>query len=148
MDCEEYRELISARQDGELSTEEEKKLINHLRHCPGCHEYAGDIEKLNEAMAAWPVEAFPLEIEHNILERINAGRRGPALPKFFRGYYRIPRGVAWAGVFIIFILVIGHFIDQPRFPSHPGDTAGETRKIVLTAHDIVNSYTVHGNVKK
>ena len=40
MKCEKYRELVSARLDGELEPDELKALDAHLEQCPECAAFA------------------------------------------------------------------------------------------------------------
>jgi predicted anti-sigma-YlaC factor YlaD len=59
MECEHYREAISARLDGEelgLSTE---ALDRHLTQCPACRAWADDVAALNRSVRVRPADPVP-----------------------------------------------------------------------------------------
>ena len=145
MKCEQYRELISARLDGELEPDELKALDAHQQQCSECAAFARQVKQLQELAADSPTAAMPSEVEEAILSRTN--RQQSLWQRLFRGHYRIPRPLAWAAALALLFFAL----DAARGPGNAGDpgytnntptiTRPAVQKIVLTEVDVVRTYT-------
>lgn len=147
MNCTRYRELISARRDGEITLDELADLERHLRDCPDCRSFADELENLGEALAERPHEPIPESIERRILsDTIGAKESSTSRPAgFLRGYYRIPRSLAWAGIFVLafllFMQIFEPFSRDLRRRS-PGPAEEPLQQhIVLSQKDIVYTHS-------
>ena len=74
MGCEEYTQLISARQDGELTSEEKARLEEHLAECPQCRILVRELEEMKAAFVLQEPVPAPEELSRGVLERIRAQR--------------------------------------------------------------------------
>jgi len=72
--CELYRELLSARQDGELSPEEISRLEEHLAVCPDCRSYAALLAELSGTVGTMAQEP-PEALARSVMEQIKRPRR-------------------------------------------------------------------------
>lgn len=59
MSCDHWRELASARLDGELAGDEATALDAHLATCPACRSFAADAADLGRAVRVRPAEPVP-----------------------------------------------------------------------------------------
>jgi len=152
MNCEYYRELISVRQDDELLDDDERQLIGHLAECEACRKFARELEELSQVMSSWPAEKMPSEAEEYILDQTARKKRRKSPLGFLKGYYRIPRGAAWAAVVLLVFLLIenaGLFSErggEAGLPSDKPEAEITVQKIILTKHDVVSQYTIYGKV--
>ena len=48
--CEEYRELVSALLDGELSGAQQDEILEHLAACPDCRQYREDLTAIRRLL--------------------------------------------------------------------------------------------------
>ncbi len=145
MKCEYYRELISARLDGEIESGELDTLQDHLKQCPGCSAFARQVKQLQELAADSPPVSMPTEVEGAILSRTD--RQQSLWRRLFRGHYSIPRPLAWAAALALLFLAL----DAARGPGSAGDpgntkdrpaiTRPLVQRIVLTEADVVQTYT-------
>ncbi len=62
MNCEEFRDKISALIDGELPEEERKEMLAHRTACAECDRYATEIEHVDEVLRAEPLPDLPPEL--------------------------------------------------------------------------------------
>ncbi len=145
MKCELYRELISARLDRELQPDELETLEAHLEQCSECAAFARQVKQLQELAATSPPTAMPREVEEAILSRTN--RQRSLWRRLFRGYYRIPRPLAWAAALVLLFLALDA-ARGPKSAEDPDDTREAptitrlaVQKIVLTEVDVVCTYT-------
>ena len=58
-DCQEAREAVSARLDGELSELDAARLDVHLRQCAACQAFAADVVLLTARVRLTPLEPAP-----------------------------------------------------------------------------------------
>ncbi|HEY4414017.1 MAG TPA: zf-HC2 domain-containing protein [Gaiellaceae bacterium] len=54
--CQQAREGVSLRLDGELSELGSTRLANHLRHCEACSAYAAELEAIADGLRSAPFE--------------------------------------------------------------------------------------------
>ncbi|WP_344134029.1 zf-HC2 domain-containing protein [Saccharopolyspora halophila] len=59
MDCEDYREALSARLDGEASPVAEERLEAHLAECAGCRSWQQRAIALNRTLRVRPAQPTP-----------------------------------------------------------------------------------------
>jgi|GEM_PF-1051655 anti-sigma factor RsiW len=85
--CRDYRELIMAKTDGEISAEELSLLEAHIKGCADCADYEKDLIKMAQITSSMKVEA-PLYLETRVMEAI---KTAPAVHGFGLG-----RGLAFA----------------------------------------------------
>ena len=72
--CEKYIELISAGIDGELSDEELSQLMDHLKVCPECREYARLVKAAGDAMRDMTEEA-PAGLTEGVMKEIRPAKK-------------------------------------------------------------------------
>lgn len=146
MNCEEFRELISARLDGELSPEEARDLEAHLEQCGDCAAFLQELEHLQALAQESPSASMPSDVQRAILRQTS--QRATWLRRIFTGHYRIPRPVVWAAAAALLVLA-ADVVRSPRGtePSGPGQTTATqaVQKIVLTESDVVRTYTTQSN---
>jgi predicted anti-sigma-YlaC factor YlaD len=56
MTCEDAREVLSARMDGEAGPDEERAAAAHLTACPACATWSAQAERVSEAVRETPLE--------------------------------------------------------------------------------------------
>ena len=152
MNCEYYKELISASLDGELSGNEVESLYTHLAECRSCSILLADLREQHQILLTREKATLPSEIEDSIL----AGTTDrPDLAgwfaRLFSGSYAIPKPVAWAVGLTLAVLIV---ISLPRPVSFDsinpvGSLAqfpnGKIQKVVFTDKDIVTTRTYSKN---
>ena len=62
-DCARARQLASLAPDGCLSPIERAHLLGHLEFCRACSEFAEAVADASRAVAAAPLEAFPVDLD-------------------------------------------------------------------------------------
>ncbi len=142
MNCFDFQQLISAALDKELTFQEEQLLAEHLKSCPDCAEFAKKLEELKAATSAWKNIPIPIELEKQILKSTvrTAGVEKPVF-SFLKGYYRVPRGLAWASVLLFLTLLVNSFLSPVKTLTK---SESKVQKIVLSESDVVKTYTVTG----
>jgi len=149
VNCEYYQELISARLDGELSREEEQALAEHLEGCESCREFSAALGGVKKAAAEDSMQAMPVELENEILRQtVNAEQKKGSILGFIKGYYRIPRGLAWATAALLLILAVNSFrgsidggpIAEPKVEII--NQAFVIQRVTLSQDDVIMSKTV------
>ena len=152
MNCEYFRELISARLDGELSHEEEQRLTEHLAGCPSCREIAERLAELKDTIGMEKPEAMPIKLEKAILDNtVRKPIRKSSLKKFAGGYYRIPKGLAWAALVLFILLAVNSFrgiavpYGKERVMVESSQPVAVVQKVKISQDDKVMSKTVTGN---
>lgn len=93
--CEYYIDLISAGIDGELSSEEEKALAEHLEHCEACRRLKDAFESVSGELSENLVDA-PASLHENVMTAIRAENRYGK-----RRFARITRIAACAALVIL-----------------------------------------------
>lgn len=149
MNCEYFRELISGRLDGELSPDEERQLDEHLNECPSCRELAGYMGDLKEVVGNDKPETLPPGVEKQILEKtMQAPKRRSLLREFIGGYYRVPKGLAWA-TFVLFLLLAANSfrvkapsVDEEKAVIETAERVAVIQKVTLSQDDKVMSKTM------
>lgn len=149
MSCEKYRELISADLDGELNKEEREVLEKHLSDCAECRRLAEELKKMRVMAVSSEFENMPIELENKILTKTVHVQKKKSIVDIFKGYYRIPRGLVWAGVLALLLLAGDAFLKSlkpesvtPVVRIERLDSQGKVQKVVLTENDIVSVKTV------
>jgi predicted anti-sigma-YlaC factor YlaD len=149
MKCEYFRELISAGLDGELEKDEKLALAEHLRGCGECKEFAAELKEIELLSAEREPLTMPGDLAKKILTRTirQKTKRRPVL-EIFRGYYRIPRSLIWAGVVVLMLLVV----DKLTAPSvtapkatiliQPTENVLTVQKVIISEKDIVASSSI------
>jgi len=145
MNCEQYRELISARLDGEIENRELAALEAHLKQCETCTAFSRQLDQLH----ALVVESQPTPMPDEVVETIMAKTycRPGRWRRLVSGHYRIPRPVAWAVAVALLMLAVDavrspNVFDQTG-PAEGGPvmTTPAVQRIVLTESDVVRTYT-------
>lgn len=114
MVCEEYRQLLSARLDGELSPQEEKALEEHLAVCPACRADEAQLAAIQAAFKQLEDVEVPEGFAQSVMERVRAEKK--AIP-----LYKRPQLKAVAGLVACLALVAGLY-QASRFSDLVGTT--------------------------
>ncbi|MBN2225990.1 MAG: zf-HC2 domain-containing protein [candidate division Zixibacteria bacterium] len=143
MRCDKYKEMLSARLDGELTEFETWELDSHLATCPDCRAFAAELDHISDLNRSTGTESLPADVEDRIMTRIDNAKNARKGWRVFSGYYRIPRTVVWIGSLVLAVLLYDALSGSNHMntiiPGH-GDAVSEnsqTRKIVLTEKDVV-----------
>ena len=99
-DCTQYLELISARLDGELSPEEEKRLQAHLDQCPSCRALLADLTAIYHETSR-PLEDVPAGFADRVMRRIESDASARAEQKRQRRQWRMVAAMAAALTLVI-----------------------------------------------
>jgi predicted anti-sigma-YlaC factor YlaD len=59
IECVTTREALSARADGEATSDDLALIGTHLAHCPGCRRFASDMERIDRMIRIRPAEPVP-----------------------------------------------------------------------------------------
>lgn len=92
IDCDATREALSARADGEATSEEAALADAHLRGCVACRRYAADMERIDRLVRVRPAEPVP-----SLVAAVTARAR-PA--RLGRGGWLRP-ALAWVSVVML-----------------------------------------------
>ncbi len=103
MRCEQCRDAVSARLDGEPFGVPEDAVAEHLRTCAACRAFAGAADELHRAMRVRPAEAVP-----DLSEAILAKARRPAGQPFEWARYALLTVALTQLVLALPALVLGH----------------------------------------
>ncbi|MCD6451494.1 MAG: zf-HC2 domain-containing protein [Acidobacteria bacterium] len=106
MNCDQFEVLISGYLDGELSKEDEERLLRHLEVCPKCRNSLEELKRLKEVASKMKLTEPPKEIWDSYWERISN---------------RITRGIGWILFIIGAALIAGYGIYQ--FATEPATSA-------------------------
>ncbi|MEW5923606.1 MAG: zf-HC2 domain-containing protein [Candidatus Zixiibacteriota bacterium] len=152
MNCEYFRELMSARLDGELSTDEERQLAEHLAGCPSCRETADQLTELKDSLGSDTPEKMPIGLEKAIFEKtVQKPARKSSLREFIGGYYRVPRGLAWAVLVLFILLAVNSFrgistpVVEEKVVIESSEQVAAIQKVTLSQDDKVMSKTLTTN---
>jgi len=102
MSCKKFRVLSSAYLDQEITKDEEKKLLNHLKTCPDC---ARELEYLKQIKGIFLLKGKrePLEFfETRLFERIKNKAKQPIWQAYFPVFKR-----SIVVILIFFSLILG-----------------------------------------
>jgi anti-sigma factor RsiW len=155
MDCEKYKEMISAQMDGELPPDEEAILDHHLKECGDCSDFQEKLAELQSLSVRRNIEPFPSELEAVILEKARKSHNRPGLIRqMVFGHYKIPKGLAWAAMILIIALAAALFSHPSRFVQAENGSgrnyaqSAATQKVIITEENVVKTQTVSGAVFK
>ena len=148
MNCEYFKELISARLDGELSTEEESVLSGHLSECVECSSLYEELLDQRESLGTRKPAEIPADVERKILDKtIQSSKRTSRAIGFLSGSYIVPKPLAWgvaAAIIILLFAAIFKPIDSimdSKFEKTAGTGTVGVQKIVMTENDIKETRT-------
>jgi len=151
MNCKYFEELISARFDGELSKEEEGLLIEHLKNCSNCRQFAADINKLSSNFGELALEKLPAEAEQKVLSMTDISGVKRFVPKgILQGSYSISKRLAWATAILLLVLTINtgrgllENVTTDKIPETGVSEKSEVQRVAITELDLkkTSSYTV------
>ena len=104
--CEDIRELLSARIDGELSDAESRTLDEHLDACPACRQELAETERVWRRLDVLGDVKVPAGLADRTLARVLSAERHPATPfRRFRWAYRLATAAA-----ILLVLAVGSLL--------------------------------------
>ena len=92
IDCETTREALSARADGEATSDDLAVADVHLVHCVACQRYAADVERIDRLIRIRPAEPVP-SLVASVTARARPARLG-------RGGWLRP-ALAWVAVVML-----------------------------------------------
>ena len=92
IDCETTREALSARADGEATSDDLALADAHLVHCVACQRYAADVERIDRLIRIRPAEPVP-SLVASVTARARPARLG-------RGGWLRP-ALAWVAVVML-----------------------------------------------
>ncbi|HUS41239.1 MAG TPA: zf-HC2 domain-containing protein [Ilumatobacteraceae bacterium] len=92
IDCESTREALSARADGEATSDDLAATEAHLIHCSSCRQYAADVERIDRMIRIRPAEPVP-SLVASVTARARPARLG-------RGGWLRP-ALAWVAVVML-----------------------------------------------
>lgn len=147
MNCFDFQQLISAVLDQELNEEAQKSLAEHLKICANCTGFAKKLEELKLIVASWKNIEMPIELEEQILN--STLETTPSKKLFFsflKGYYKVPRSLAWASALLLFLFLFNSIFTPLRTISDSekvlkvSPEADKRQKIILTEKDVVQTY--------
>ena len=92
IDCEAIREALSARADGEATSDDLAVADVHLVHCVACQRYAADVERIDRLIRIRPAEPVP-SLVASVTARARPARLG-------RGGWLRP-ALAWVAVVML-----------------------------------------------
>ena len=151
MNCLDFQQLISAALDQELTVEEQQILAEHLKICTNCSEFAKKLNEQKDLTSRWTDIQIPMEIEEQILNRtVKTTHQEKPNIGYLKGYYKVPKSLAWASVFLFLILVLNSIFSPLRTVSESekvqkiSPQLTKVQKIILTEKDVVKTYTITG----
>lgn len=92
IDCETIREVLSARADGEATSDEIAAADAHVDNCPGCERFATDMANIDRMVRIRPAESVP-SLVASVTARARPARLG-------RGGWLRP-ALAWVAVVML-----------------------------------------------
>lgn len=97
--CEQFTELISLDLDGQLSSEEQQALSQHLSQCGQCRALSAELRSISSMMHELEDIAPPVDLTALVMDRVHAEKK-PA-PLFRRRYVRQIAGFAACAVLFV-----------------------------------------------
>lgn len=105
--CEDIRELLSARIDGELSDAESRKLDEHLDACPACRQELAEMERIWRSLDVLSEVKVPAGLADRTLARVLSPERHPAATsRRFRWAYPVATAAAILAVLLVGSLLV------------------------------------------
>jgi predicted anti-sigma-YlaC factor YlaD len=133
--CEEIRELMSARIDGELTAAESLRLEEHLASCEACREELAALERAWGGLDALGEISVPEGLTDRVVARVLAARRGmPPARRRVRVLYPLAAAAA-----VILALFVGSVL------MNGGGVDRKTRQIVANI-DLLQNLDVVENL--
>jgi len=123
----EWKQLLSAYFDGELSPEEKDRVNDHLVDCPACQKYLKELRSLSVNIKKLKTENLSPDLEERLIQTMNSGK-GKSMEKF-----------NWqvAGkMFVVFFLVGAVFLSTQSYLKR-----GVQGRLRSAADDIGDQYT-------
>jgi len=120
MSCKKFRILLSAYLDQEITKDEEKKLLNHLKTCSGCTrelEYLKQIKGIFLLKEKKEPEEF---FETRLLARIKNKGKQPIWQAYFPVFKK-----AVLVIFIFFLLIVGTVNYKKFFYHRPAEIVSD-----------------------
>lgn len=77
----EWKQLVSAYFDGELSAEERTQVNNHLVDCPACQKYLKELQSLSQGIKKLKTEKLSPDLEQRLIQTMTSGK-GKSMEKF------------------------------------------------------------------
>jgi anti-sigma factor RsiW len=150
MSCEEYKEMISVRLDGELSRDDDIILDNHLKSCSECRQFADELESFIQLNQSIEQSKMPTHTEREIIAKtINSNAKKKSLLNYLGGNYRIPRGLVWVGMLVIIVSAGNIFfrksrtsLKTPQITIQPVRFEATVQKVKMSEADIVSSSAI------
>jgi hypothetical protein len=115
------QEEVMAYLDGELTSDDAARAVEHLRECRECQELAADLQSLSRRMASWqvnsngsgPTPAITAALELHEAESATKSKHNASRWGGLAGVFRIPRPV-WAvsGAVLALLVVVGMLTTQ------------------------------------
>lgn len=130
MDCELYREAVSARLDGEVTGLQPAALDAHLAGCPGCRAWAEAAQRVTRAARVVPADPVPdltVAIMSSLVAQADKQADKAARARRPPTEMASPIGVARLGLFMVAVLQLCSAV-----PALLGDDAGAS---VHIAHE-------------
>ena len=106
-ECDNYRELISAKIDDELDASESERLDTHLSGCERCRSYYGTLKTITDLAPDLAVDP-PEMLAKGIMYKIGLEKKAPPAKKFFNQYRFSLVGLAAA---LLILVGVGQFGD-------------------------------------
>ena len=104
--CEFWLEQLSARLDGELTSEEERELERHLVQCPDCRALSEQLEALSAGLQDLEEIPAPEGFAQGVMERIAGEKK--VIPLFRRPQVRALAGLAAGAAVCLWLLLALH----------------------------------------
>ena len=79
MDCQGYREVLSARLDGEAGDDERAAAEDHLAGCASCRAFADGADRLGRLARVGPADSVP-DLTDRVLAALGVSAPAPAPP--------------------------------------------------------------------
>jgi anti-sigma factor RsiW len=73
--CNEFVELVTAFLDHSLDEGDERRVVDHLALCDGCHRYFDQYQETIRALSDLPPERLPDDARATLLEAFRRSRR-------------------------------------------------------------------------
>jgi predicted anti-sigma-YlaC factor YlaD len=75
LDCNEFVELVTAFLEHSLDPDGERRVVDHLSMCDGCHRYFDQYQRTITALSELPPERLPDDERSALLEAFRNSRQ-------------------------------------------------------------------------
>jgi hypothetical protein len=131
------RNYMQAAVDGLLDTEALAELCDHLDNCPRCQEHSAQLAELEALLARSLRARWPRPSSHDptVREGMAGVQTRVRRRHWFRRVYDLAQAVAWAGLVVALVIVVGRLFETvtPQLAAIPGATPTPTVASVPTA---------------